>query len=256
MKPGALAHASGASTASPAVCRCRSTSVRGRHDARRSAERRARCLGRAHRRARACRAAHRCCRGPGSPRSARSAPSCCSGALLGRRTRSSGRRFASRNLPTAARDASSADCLRTCCLTWVNPSTLEPASSGPSDSEPLSPSPRLDFCVWVGRRSRATSSSIYRGFLRVDIEVGRLPAPERKALRQLARRAAWAFDEGLVHLVQRRNGPSDFTYLAIKRPRPRTRAGRRRTVPIGVPEPSIPSWRRRHDPPRRRAPAI
>ena len=41
-------------------------------------------------------------------------------------------------------------------------------------------------------------------------------------LRQLARRAAWAFGEGLVHLVQRRNGPNDFSYLAIKRTRPRT----------------------------------
>ena len=30
--------------------------------------------------------------------------------------------------------------------------------------------------------------------------------------------------QGLVHLVQRRNGPSDFSYLAIRRPRPRSRA--------------------------------
>ena len=34
--------------------------------------------------------------------------------------------------------------------------------------------------------------------------------------------AVWAFDEGLVHLVQRRIGHGEFAYLAIRRPRPRT----------------------------------
>jgi hypothetical protein len=34
---------------------------------------------------------------------------------------------------------------------------------------------------------------------------------------RLARRAWWAAEQGLVHLVQRRNGPDDFSYLAVAR---------------------------------------
>jgi len=40
---------------------------------------------------------------------------------------------------------------------------------------------------------------------------------ERRELARVARRAWWAAQQGLVHLVQRRNAPDDFTYIAIAR---------------------------------------
>ena len=55
------------------------------------------------------------------------------------------------------------------------------------------------------------------------------------ALRHVARRALWAFDEGLVHLVQRRIGHGEFAYIASRRPRPRTaRAARKGTAERSV----------------------
>ena len=82
------------------------------------------------------------------------------------------------------------------------------------------PLAETDFCIWVGQAAPGDILEYHRGFLGIDIELGPRPVSERKALRQLARRAAWAFDVGLVHLVQRRNGSDDFCYFAIKRPRP------------------------------------
>jgi hypothetical protein len=86
----------------------------------------------------------------------------------------------------------------------------------------------VDFCAWVGRAAPADTLEYYRGLLSVDTELDPFSAPERKALRRLARRAVWASDVGLVHLVQRRNGPGDFSYLAVRRPRQRApRQGRK-----------------------------
>jgi hypothetical protein len=97
------------------------------------------------------------------------------------------------------------------------PVDLETALSGPGEL----PLAEAAFCKWAGEAAHGDILEYHRGFLSVDIEVGRLPASERKVLRQLAHRAAWAFREGVVHLVQRRRGPDDFSYLAIKRTRPR-----------------------------------
>ena len=90
--------------------------------------------------------------------------------------------------------------------------------------------PRLaeaDFCSWVGRAAPGDIFEYHRGFLGIDVAPGTLPAAEQKALRHLARRALWASGEGLVHLVQRRVGPGEFAYLAIRRPRPRVAAHRK-----------------------------
>ena len=54
--------------------------------------------------------------------------------------------------------------------------------------------------------------------------------PERKSLVAVARRAIQAAEDGLVHLVQRRHGPGDYSYLAIK-----ARVGRPgRLIPAGA----------------------
>jgi hypothetical protein len=73
----------------------------------------------------------------------------------------------------------------------------------------------LELCTWLGSAEVGDTLEYHRGFLAIDLVQGVLT--EQKALRNLARRARWAFDHGLVHLVQRRRGPSDFSYLAVKR---------------------------------------
>jgi hypothetical protein len=77
-----------------------------------------------------------------------------------------------------------------------------------------------DLCTWIGQAFPGEIIEYHRGFLAMDAN----PALGQRAkeLSLLARRAAWASDAGLVHLVQRRNGPGDFSYLAIRRPTPRT----------------------------------
>jgi hypothetical protein len=78
-----------------------------------------------------------------------------------------------------------------------------------------------DFCAWIGQAFPGAILEYHRGFLAVDAnsplrgDLGR----RTRELSLLARRARWASDAGLVHLVQRRNGPADFSYLAVARPR-------------------------------------
>jgi hypothetical protein len=84
---------------------------------------------------------------------------------------------------------------------------------------PRRPIIEADFCAWVGQASSGDTLEYHHGFIAVDVELGPQPASERKALRRLARRAALASHQGLVHLVQRRTGPGEFIYCAIKRPR-------------------------------------
>jgi hypothetical protein len=79
----------------------------------------------------------------------------------------------------------------------------------------------IEFCAWIGAAAPGEMIQYHRGFLAVDIiaVISKLPEPKRAALKKLAARAYWAAEERLVHLVQRRNGPDDFSYLAIARPR-------------------------------------
>ncbi len=82
----------------------------------------------------------------------------------------------------------------------------------------------IDFCGWLGQAGSGEVLVYHRGFLALDASLcGRsLDEPGRKELARIARRAWWAAERGLIHLLQRRNGPDDFSYLAIARPRPKT----------------------------------
>ena len=62
----------------------------------------------------------------------------------------------------------------------------------------------------------------HRGFLAVDLDPGngRLTERERAELRRVSRRAMLLAEDGLAHLLQRRNGPDDFSYLLVARSRP------------------------------------
>ena len=81
----------------------------------------------------------------------------------------------------------------------------------------------IAFCRWLGEAAPGAILEYHRGFLALDT-FGDTRSPERHALRDLARRAAWAADRRLIHLLQKRHGPRDFGYLAVKRPNPRRKA--------------------------------
>lgn len=86
---------------------------------------------------------------------------------------------------------------------------------------------RLDemaFAGWVGAAAPGECLEYHRGFLVVDTTpvISKLADEDRTTLRCLARRAWWASEKGLVHLVQERLGPNRFAYIAITRPKPKT----------------------------------
>ena len=79
------------------------------------------------------------------------------------------------------------------------------------------------FCAWLGQAHPGDALVYHRGLLALDASPHgqTFQGQNRKELGRVARRACWAAEQGLVHLLQRRNGPDDFTYLAIARPRPK-----------------------------------
>jgi hypothetical protein len=84
----------------------------------------------------------------------------------------------------------------------------------------------IEFCAWVAQADAGGRLEYYRGSVAADTlsPLSPLTEPERGALRKLADGAYRAAEQGLVHLVQLRHGPDDYSYLAIARPKP-TRAG-------------------------------
>ena len=77
--------------------------------------------------------------------------------------------------------------------------------------------PAALFRAWVARANSGERLEYHRGFLTVDRSPGsRLAEHDRRALAELAGAARYAAEEDQVHLVQRRNGPADFSYLALK----------------------------------------
>jgi hypothetical protein len=73
------------------------------------------------------------------------------------------------------------------------------------------------FRAWLARAKPGERLEYHRGFLTIDrSSASRHAERERRALAKLADVALNAAEADRVHLVQRRNGPADFTYLAIK----------------------------------------
>jgi len=75
---------------------------------------------------------------------------------------------------------------------------------------------------WIGQASAGDVLEYYRGFIAIDILArgSSLCPQDRAALVLLARRAWIACEKQLIHLVQRRHGPEDYSYLAVARERP------------------------------------
>lgn len=85
------------------------------------------------------------------------------------------------------------------------------------------PLTEIDLCGWVGQAAPGDMLEYHRGFLALDTipQGSRLADRERAELAGVARRAWWAAERGLIHLVQRRHGSDDYSYLAIARPKPK-----------------------------------
>ena len=100
-----------------------------------------------------------------------------------------------------------------------------PASRKAMSCSPAT-APRIDeigFCAWVAQAAPGEVLVYHRGFLALDrTAFGRVSDPRaRSALSQLGSRAHDLAERGLVHLVQHRHGPDDYSYVAIARPRRR-----------------------------------
>lgn len=80
----------------------------------------------------------------------------------------------------------------------------------------------IEFCGWLNQAEPGDALEYHRGYLVLDRVPSEkdLPDVRRAELDLLANCAMRAAEHDLVHLVQRRNAPWDFSYLAIARARP------------------------------------
>lgn len=79
-----------------------------------------------------------------------------------------------------------------------------------------------ELCGWLSTAAPSDTLEYHRGFLALDVrpDCSRLALADRTTLARVAGRAYWAAEKGCVHLVQRRHGPEDYSYLMIARPWP------------------------------------
>ena len=91
--------------------------------------------------------------------------------------------------------------------------TCTPRSGEASDA----PIALASFNRWLLRALPGQQLEYHRGHLIWDRSpASALAEGERRALARVADAAWHAADDGLVHLMQRRNGELDFSYLAVK----------------------------------------
>jgi hypothetical protein len=97
---------------------------------------------------------------------------------------------------------------------------LSLASHGTEHRETVSPPPTADdrFCAWLRQASPNEWFAYHRGWLVCDLNehCRAMPDAQRRAIRRVAKRAWSAAEHGLVHLVQNRHGPGDYSYIAIR----------------------------------------
>jgi hypothetical protein len=81
-----------------------------------------------------------------------------------------------------------------------------------------------EFRGWLARTGSCPWFEYHRGLLIWDRSPqSELSDDDRRMLGKIANAVFQAAEQGRVHLVQRRNGPFDFSYLAIKSVRAATR---------------------------------
>lgn len=89
-------------------------------------------------------------------------------------------------------------------------------NSADAKHEPVS---EIEFCAWLGQADPDDILVYHRGFLVIDTTgfSETLSRKQQIELTRVAKRAWQASDLGLIHLLQRRHGFGDYSYLAIAR---------------------------------------
>ena len=83
---------------------------------------------------------------------------------------------------------------------------------------------KTEFRAWLARAKPGEQIEYHLGLLTWDRSpASGLAEGDRRALGKTADAVFQAAEQGQVHLVQRRNGPFDFSYLAIRSIRPTNR---------------------------------
>jgi hypothetical protein len=79
----------------------------------------------------------------------------------------------------------------------------------------------IELCAWLAQAVPDDVLEYHRGFLPLDRSRagGRLRERDAIELSRVADRVWLVAELGLVHLLQRRNGPADYSYLLVARPR-------------------------------------
>ena len=82
-------------------------------------------------------------------------------------------------------------------------------------SLPMTPD---DFCSWIGKAAPGERTVYYRGDLGRDRcrSTTSMSERDRQRLIALARQALIAAEDGRLHLLQRRHGVSDYSYIAVR----------------------------------------
>ena len=90
-----------------------------------------------------------------------------------------------------------------------------------------------DFCGWLAMATPGSASVYYRGHLGRDRcrSTTTLSERDRQALIALARQALLAAENRRVHLLQRRHGDGDYSYIAVKARVSERRTARPRNIP-------------------------
>ena len=98
-----------------------------------------------------------------------------------------------------------------------------------------------ELCRWLSDAPIGGVLEYHRGFLALDvnIEASRLPENDRAELSRVASAAMNAMAAAHAHLIQRRHGPDDYSYLIVAREQPGHVRGRQHHAsvrgPIGGP---------------------
>ena len=87
----------------------------------------------------------------------------------------------------------------------------------------VSPLNEAAFCAWFGAAAAGDRIEYWRGHLAVDVNATEslLAHDDRRQLGRVAGRAYRLAEDGKAHLVQRRHGDGDYSYLLVVRPRRR-----------------------------------
>ena len=76
---------------------------------------------------------------------------------------------------------------------------------------------RAEFHAWLAPAKPGEQFEYHRGHLVWDRSpASDLAEDERRAMAKVADAALQAAEDGFVHLFQQRNGPLDFSYLAVR----------------------------------------